>query len=407
MKKRISIAAFVLAVVLSLGSVPAVNMQTFSYVPETTAVDYAEQFIAEQISVGIADNWNDTTQIAETIYTYDTDGYINGYIFNLETDGQESGYIVLDALAYNLMNVTAFGLENKYHLTDEELFPELENRAIVSSGLLTYSYKKDNKYYDAESGEELTATAVQLKEVCAESIAVTHELKAESELKMAEAADINGSGISTYAHYYPTGNIPDDYVAEVNLPNLDNFIPWETDDFDADNNCVPTAIMNMMKYWTDCRGIAKTDLFITSCGGYDILKDQTFEEVALSINFNDEKGVNAKKAFSTFRKYLENCHKKAIAGDDCLTAQWIDWAWFKTQFANGNAVIVNIPSGVDDVYTPEVDGRKGGHTVVAVGAYAAPGNNYLRIADGWCDNTKHFIVYTYKRYDCAWYYRWA
>ena len=146
MRKTASIIAFVLALVVCIGSVPMPDMQTYCYVEEETAAEYAVSFIGEQIAVGIADNWNDSTQIAETVYTYDTDGYINGYIFNLETNGEESGYIVLDALDYNLMNVTAFGLENKYHLTDEELFPELENRAIVNNGLLDYCYKKNNKY---------------------------------------------------------------------------------------------------------------------------------------------------------------------------------------------------------------------------------------------------------------------
>lgn len=378
-------------------------MRTFCYVTEETAAEYAESFIDEQIAVGIADNWNDSTQIAETVYTYDTDGYINGYIFNLETDGEESGYIVLDTLDYNLMNVTAFGLENKYHLTDEELFPELENRAIVNNGLLSYCYKKDNKYYDAESGTELTATKAELKEVRAESIDITHELKAEAELKRVKMANAANSGISTYA-YNPDGDIPDDYVAEVNLPNLENFKPYSSRDLPENNNCSPTAAMNMMKYWVDCRGIPAGELFVTDCGGFRIDENETFYRILWCINFTPN-GASAKDVFNGLRKYLANM-LNTIKGDDYLTSQWIDWAWFKTQFTNGNAVYVAMPEGSDDVYTNK-DTGKGGHAVLAVGAYAAPGNNYLRIADGWSYNTKHFILYTYERYSAAWYYRWA
>ncbi len=402
MKKLISVAALSLAAVISIGSVPAPNMRTFCYVAEETAAEYAESFIDEQIAVGIADNWNDSTQIAETVYTYDTDGYINGYIFNLETDGEESGYIVLDTLDYNLMNVTAFGLENKYHLTDEELFPELENRAIVNNGLLSYCYKKDNKYYGAESGTELTATKAELKEVRAESIDITHELKAEAELKrvkMANAVVTMNSG----GDYSFGGDIPDDYVAEVNLPNLEDFRPWSTDDFASDNHCGPTAILNMMKYWVNCRGIAKRDLFMTYCNGAIDL-NSTFYEVAEAIKFTTKNGTVSKTAFNNLRNYFTKENgKKEIAGDDYLSSHWIDWAWFKTQFTNGNAVYVRMQPGSDDVYTTE----KEGHAVLAVGAYAAPGNNYLRIADGWARNTRHFILYTYERYSAAWYYRWA
>lgn len=403
MKKLISVAALSLAAVISIGSVPAPNMRTFCYVAEEMAAEYAESFIDEQIAVGIADNWNDSTQIAETVYTYDTDGYINGYIFNLETDGEESGYIVLDTLDYNLMNVTAFGLENKYHLTDEELFPELENRAIVNNGLLSYCYKKDNKYYGAESGTELTATKAELKEVRAESIDITHELKAEAELKrvkMANAVVTMNSG----GDYSFGGDIPDDYVAEVNLPNLENFKPWEMDDFYSKNHCSPTAAMNMMKYWVDCRGIPTINLFLVECDGYTINEQGTFDKIAETIEFDPQKGAISKDVFKKLRNYFtEENGKKEISGDDYLTSYWIDWAWFKTQFANGNAVYVAMPAGSDDVYTTE----KEGHAVLAVGAYAAPGNNYLRIADGWARNTRHFILYTYERYSAAWYYRWA
>lgn len=402
MRKTASIIAFVLALVVCIGSVPMPDMQTYCYVEEETAAEYAESFIDEQIAVGIADNWNDSTQIAETVYTYDTDGYINGYIFNLETNGEESGYIVLDALDYNLMNVTAFGLENKYHLTDEELFPELENRAIVNNGLLDYCYKKNNKYYDAESGTELTATKTELKEVRAESIAITNELKAEAEVKRAEAAAKANSGISTYS-YNPGGNIPDDYVAEVNLHNLDNFTPYSTGDFISRNHCAPTAAINMMKYWVDCRGISANGLFVTDCSGLRINKQETFNQIAKVIGFDPEKGTNAKTVFNKLRNYFASGGRYTIAGDDYLTAFWIDWAWFKTQFANGNAVYIRMQAGSDDCYTTE----EYGHAVLAVGAYAAPGNNYLRIADGWSHNTRHFILYTYKRYDAAWYYRWA
>lgn len=410
MRKTASIIAFVLALVVCIGSVPMPDMQTYCYVEEETAAEYAESFIDEQIAVGIADNWNDSTQIAETVYTYDTDGYINGYIFNLETNGEESGYIVLDALDYNLMNVTAFGLENKYHLTDEELFPELENRAIVNNGLLDYCYKKNNKYYDAESGTELTATKTELKEVRAESIAITNELKAEAEVKRAEAAAKANSGISTYS-YNPGGNIPDDYVAEVNLHNLESFRPWEMDDFSSlgvNDHCSLTVIMNMMKYWVDCGGLTKSDLFLCDCNFNQYNELATFVSIAETIGFSynpntdTAKVPSVKTTFDKFRNYLSKNYKKSIKGDDYLTSHWIDWAWFKTQFTNGNAVYVCMKKNSDNVYTVNAS-----HAVLAVGAYAAPGNNYLRIADGWSNNTKHFILYTYERYDSAWYYRWA
>lgn len=398
MRKTASIIAFVLALVVCIGSVPMPDMQTYCYVEEETAAEYAESFIDEQIAVGIADNWNDSTQIAETVYTYDTDGYINGYIFNLETNGEESGYIVLDALDYNLMNVTAFGLENKYHLTDKELFPELENRAIVNNGLLDYCYKKNNKYYDAESGTELTATKTELKEVRAENIAITNQIKIQSEIQKAENS-IKLASADEYEYL--------ELVQEVNLPNIESFRVWTMNDFRFNgekNHCEVTAIMNMMKYWVDYRGIDMRDLFLTSCSS-QYHEYNTFSEISSYVRSGIDQPTHLKNAFYNLRNYLDDNNKKMPAGDDYVSKYYIDWAWIKTQFVNGNPIILCMHFDTDHKYT-----LTDGHAVLGVGAYYSnwTGNNYVRVVDGWERSTKNYVEYTYNySFDCAWYYRWA
>ena len=399
MRKTASIIAFVLALVVCIGSVPMPDMQTYCYVEEETAAEYAESFIDEQIAVGIADNWNDSTQIAETVYTYDTDGYINGYIFNLETNGEESGYIVLDALDYNLMNVTAFGLENKYHLTDEELFPELEYRAIVNNGLLDYCYKKNNKYYDAESGTELTATKTELKEVHAENIAITNQIKIQSEIQKAENS-IKLASADEYEYL--------ELVQEVNLPNIESFRVWTMNDFrfngKFDNHCGPTAIMNMMKYWVDCRDIDMRQLFFTTCSS-QYNENATFNKVSSYVRSTPTSGTYPDTAFRMLRKYFEDYNKKMPVGDDYVKKYYIDWAWLKTQFANGNPMYLRLGYRTERKYTVDYP-----HAVLGVGAYYSnwTGNNYVRIVDGWERSTKNYVEYTYNySFDCAWYYRWA
>lgn len=105
-------------------------------------IDFGEKFIKENIGRSYDSTWTEETCMDEIIETKDVDGNLNGIITNLTTNKNETGYVVIDAFSKDSMNVSEFGYDGKYYITDDNIINNVSLDNVINLGDRNYFTKK-------------------------------------------------------------------------------------------------------------------------------------------------------------------------------------------------------------------------------------------------------------------------
>ena len=177
----------------------------------------------------------------------------------------------------------------------------------------------------------------------------------------------------------PTSNANLTIMSGLNSNSLNNFIPVDANQMNpyASGNCGPTAGTNMIKLWRELMG--KTNLG----------SDQ--EVYSYIVNDVGENGLlmssvaNSTKRFAKSKGYTVNLYN--YVGDF--------FSYFTRDIDAGYTILVSVGNDLSNC-----------HLVVAVGylTYSNSNVRYLRVLDGWTNNTNQYLNFDFYTRTAG--YRW-
>jgi len=216
--------------------------------------DDIRTFILEQMEIikSTSDDctWTEETVIDNISETYDLDNKINSYIFEFTTLSEVTGYIQVD-VSTDTPTIQRYNFGDRHPIRNmvtsakEKLknkYKQYEDRIIYTGG---YNYYIENK--GTKELFKVDSLSVEQKE--------TSVLK--EEYGKSVLAKINYQGKSVQSNVM-SRSISTPII--VTVPSISSFSPVIMDDYpNYTNHCVPTAGVNIVKYWANCRG--KTQLY--------------------------------------------------------------------------------------------------------------------------------------------------
>lgn len=119
----------------------------------------AEEFALTNITQIAKDmpnqGWSGNTKINDAITTYDIDGNINGYIFNLKTKGSESGYMQIFQLG-DENYVIAYTFQGKHYFDKMmDAYKNKKNKKVTEDYKLIYNGNSDFLIHDNTDGTSM------------------------------------------------------------------------------------------------------------------------------------------------------------------------------------------------------------------------------------------------------------
>lgn len=165
-------------------------------------------------------------------------------------------------------------------------------------------------------------------------------------------------------------------VEKYDVPNCDAATFYTTNQFPYNNNCAPTAGVNLMMYWHDQRGISNLSIFAGS--GLEVAQ-LIFPYIYndMNTNYGGKEGTSPSDCYQGLLKYANSVNCPPL-GDDYIfngrNGSIVPYQTIRNNIVNGNPVLV-------DTYSPHT--KYGDHSVDVFGIEQDTDAYYLRIADGW------------------------
>lgn len=172
------------------------------------------------------------------------------------------------------------------------------------------------------------------------------------------------------------------------ISGIAKYTPVATGDFSDENNCGPTACLNLLKYWHDARGKKTLD-----AGSIN----KTYKKLCKLTKFSPKLGMGNTYGYSGLQDYANQfCQATGMDYKDSAPLSWI-----KRNIDNNNMVVLIIKASN---YNPNMSGY---HFVNCIGYYQPLKSDtvYLQIVDGWDHNTVHYYNAKYGNVS-AFYLRW-
>lgn len=390
------LGAIILACMLALStSVPAFAAG------ETTIGSQIEKEIPSESITSVLENnaeidptcpWTTDTQVQEVIPTYDLDNQINGYILNLSTDATNTGYLVYDISSGEPV-LTEFGYEGVYSIQGEEVTKksELGKSKLIPVGINEYVLQKGNDLYTIKTNTKITDQKDEIQKVVKQK---------ETDIADYIQSKQRASTLSTRAQ---------EIYSSVSVPNLFQFgyypVTFKFFEGHVSGNlgCTPIAGINMLRYWTDVRGVSIFPKRMTAQDWYD-----AYDALASFMGTDKNGSTKVSTAFGNMGRFLNQYASNKPKGNDEKTKflyifGTLDFEWIKTQMNNGNPMCL-----AADASCQEGSTAKGGHTFFGVGYQLTSTGDFIRVANGWDTSFSHFIQWdAHKSHiERAWYYRW-
>lgn len=383
-----TVSILIISLITFTQNVSAANNHYKKQLKNNDINGYVSNFINEIASLDETTTWTSNTKISKIINTYDLNDSINGYIINLKTGSSPSGYIVVELLDKATPDIVEYGYDGTYYATDEKKSKFNENKKIISLNNRGYLYNENNILYDLTSGDEVTEKVENLES----------EYLQQLELKKLYNETIDNNIVSNSLTTYQV------VTESVSVANLwanssysSNFTPYTMSSFQysGDNHCMPTAGMNMLKYWNERRSIPNLYLSSGASGSFASLRYHMYH--------SDWWGTLGPIGYKGMGNYLSSNNLLLARGSDHKISSNMSWQWIKTQIQNSNAFVF----GANLKY---YDGRNGFHAFFAVGYQNTTAGQYIRVVDEYDTSLSHFFKYQYfdvtSNITDAWYYRW-
>ncbi|MEL7596872.1 MAG: hypothetical protein AAGU01_01580 [Clostridiaceae bacterium] len=231
----------------------------------------AEEFALTNITQIAKDmpnqGWSGNTKINDAITTYDVDGNINGYIFNLKTKGSESGYMQIFqsgdenyVIAYTFQGKHYFDkMMNAYKNKKKDKKVRDEYKLIYNGNndfLIEDNTDETSIYYNLTTQQNLKQDKKELKKQYKD---IERNIVSNSKLSSDLTVVSNNLLASSSASTTSTTGVTK-YVVNANNADLvecSDFTGKIVNGKTVDNHCSPTAGTNLVKYWAKRRGVSK------------------------------------------------------------------------------------------------------------------------------------------------------
>lgn len=381
MKRRNKLLAGIMAVLLTVSS-NAISASAAEGILEDKAqgslpITKTSRFIQSSYANDSTCSWNKDTVVDESIPTYDLDNNVNGYILNLSTNGKSTGYIVYDTSANELV-IVEFGYNNVYTIQGEKVTKEtdLGRSKLIPVGMDEYLLQSGTELYTVKNKTNVTDQKSKFQQAVK-----------EKEESIAASVQKQKSEISTKQIIYTSVSVPNLWRSGYQPVTMQMY---------GNTACTVVFGLNLLKYWTECRGIPSL------YNSYDVpALTQTFGRLKVTMNTNANGETDWYDGYNGISSYCSTYACTAPKGSDYKNG--LDWNWYKTQIDNGNFTCVNA-----ELRHYQNDGRDGHHSFSGVGYQETSDGNYMRVGDQWTTDYSHF--YNVTAYSSSikniWYYRW-
>ena len=338
--------------------------------------------------------WKEGTKIRKVYNLYNEKEEICAYAVELKNGTKDAGYVVVGAVEEN-PPIIEFRTSGRF--LDEEL--QDDEYLLYGGGIGYYKVDKDTKevinietddeYFsldDIEDEKEEFGTEGEKKEIQEEWTAVKKSAKVGSS-KPPTSGDVN-----TSPYQYESGYKS---VTRKTAPDATCYRYFVTTDLGPGGLCVPTAVCNLLKYYTE-RKRMKSSLLINNNWR------QTFDRIMKNLKTDPNEGTDTENIKPGLDRYF-----REINIQDAFTHYYgygwgdkAEWSEMKRRIDCGDPFIYVTCDHY--IYTErKPDGTSADHAVLAVGymqfdydktqSSGLKTSRYLQVADGWTDHANRYI----------------
>lgn len=274
----------IFAVIMTVFLLTSTPISAVSATIEVVTVSNPDRIAAEQIKEFVRSSdpivtWTEETLVSRRISLYDFEGEISGYIYYLETVGKPTGFIQLN-LKDNSFVPFSIGFDGADHLTS--LLENTEMSAMVRAnspiyyvgGLNYYVATEENRIVDLLNDEIIDCSIAELNREYEEYVQtklafeISEDEMAEMQANaVARAETKNQRGLSRSAM---TTTVYNYFAGAMSYRNT----RYYQINYDSTllNHCAPTAVTNMVLYWSVARG--HSDLGTGAIGIFEYMYDE-------------------------------------------------------------------------------------------------------------------------------------
>lgn len=354
------------------------------------AKDIAE-FQVEETLENQETEWKEGTTIRKVYNLYNEKEEISAYAVELKNGTKDAGYVVVGAVEEN-PPIIEFRTSGRF--LDEGL--RSDEYLLYDGGISYYKADKDTKEAtnietdkehfsldDIEGEEEESGTESEKEEIQEEWAAV----RRSAAVGGSNPPTNKNQGANETPYLYENGYTS---VERVTVPDTMCYTYFNTNDLKVD--CVPTAICNLLKYYTDRKRLKSS-----------LLLNNDWNQTANYLSaLNKDYGQGAKWIKPVLDRYF-----KKIDVQDATTHYYgsdmrpdnADWPEMKRRIEFGEPFIYN--TCCHYLYYDVDEGTPVNHAVLAVGylqynyqqtqASGLKESRYLQMADGWTKRTNRYI----------------
>lgn len=357
-----------------------------SDISEVDAERIADFQVDEVVESGGTD-WEEGTKVKKTYPVYDGKKEICAYVVELKRGSEDAGYVVVGVGEEN-PPIIEFKTSGRF--LDKKL---QSNEYLFYDGSI--DYYKVNEDTNRALNVENDQSSISVEEINSEDDeedAITEENKNEwkairEKVKLGGSAPPKNGGVNTSPSAYESGYTS---ITRKTAPDASLYSYFVMTDFSSGGVCVPTAVINLFKYYTDRKRL-KTSLLLNNSWNDTFNRLKTYFK---TVEYGNNAGTDMEDVKPGLDKYFKDINKyDAVThyygyGWDCDTA---DWAEMKRRIDLGEPFIY----GTSEHYVYKE------HGVLAVGylqynystvqASGLSTSRYLQVADGWTNHADRYI----------------
>lgn len=318
--------------------------------PYINLLENDKKVVTDFIELWIKDMYhNDGTKVDKISQVLDENENVTGYIIDFSKNNEDNGYIVLDRRQPDVVK--------EFSLTSKSIYDNLIDNANENN------YKKNKLFTD---GTEYFLKIKNSQEWnlidLAKNIINYQSWKKEISNTKKGASDLPVSNFILNKSSIPNGS-------EKTISRAETFVPAIMNDFNANNHCGPTTVLNLIKL-AEHRGQGAI------CNKNN--NKELFGMICSVMNFDLEKGgASDSEIYKGLRSVVKYLNTKVE-----INVYWFDlWSDFERDINAGKSIYFGLNT------------KKSGHAMIAVGYRKCSNANYLRVIDNWSKHTERYVLF--------------
>lgn len=346
-RSRLNVVLLICIIVL-LVSLPLTAYSIYED-PYNNLLENDKQVVSDFVELWIKDMYhNDGTKVDKISQVLDENENVTGYIIDFSKNNEDNGYIVLDRSQPDVVK--------DFSLTSKSIYDNLTdnaNKKIYTKSKLFFD--GTDFYLKIKSGKEWGLMDL------ANNITNLTSWKNDTSNTQKAASDLSVNNFILNKSSIPNGS-------EKTISRAENYIPVTMNEFDSNNHCGPTTVLNLIKL-AEHRGQG------AMCNKNN--NSQLFGMICGAMNFNPDKGATNSQIYKALKSVVKHLNTKVV-----IDEYWFDlWSDFKRDIDAGKSIYFGINT------------KKDGHAMIAVGYRTCSNANYLRVIDNWNRHTERYVLF--------------